>query len=140
MTRLATISLTLAFSFLACSFGYSACSAADAAEFNMAEKKKVTVDKAKVYLGSPKNFRKAGVINLGRIFKELEPYKQIKREKLKESDPKYRVLLVKANELAKDAMARVRDAEGYDLIVETGHITIEGESIDDITQKVIDSL
>lgn len=111
-----------------------------AAELATGDKKKVTVDKGKVYLGSPSNFKKAGVIRLGQVFKNLEPYKQIKRENLERSDPKYRVLLVQANDLAKAAMTRVRDSEGYDLIVETGHITIEGESVDDITQKVIDAL
>ena len=129
------IRLVSLFLILACIF-----TTANAGELTTDDKKKVTVDKEKVYLGSPSNFKKAGVINLGKIFKELEPYKQIKREKLKKSDPKYRVLLVKANELAKEAMKRVRDAEGYDLIVEEGHITIEGESVDDITQSVIDSL
>lgn len=129
------IRLVSIFVVLACIF-----TTASAAEFTTTDKKKVTVDKEKVYLGSPSNFKKAGVINLGKIFKELEPYKQIKREKLKKDDPKYRVLLVKANQLAKEAMARVRDAEGFDLIVESGHITIEGETVDDITQKVIDAL
>ena len=105
-----------------------------------AEKKKVTVDEAKVYLGSPKKFKKAGVVNLAKIFKETEPYKKILREKLDRNDPKYRILLVEANKIAKKAMQRIRDQEGYDLIVEEGHLTIEGEDVSDITDKVIEAL
>jgi len=104
------------------------------------EKKKITVDEEKVYLGSPKKFKKAGVVNLAKIFRETEPYKKILRDKLDRNDPKYRILLVEANKIAKKAMQRIRDQEGYDLIVEEGHLTIEGEDVPDITDKVIEAL
>ncbi len=106
----------------------------------MGEKKKVTVDKEKVYLGSPSNFKKAGAVNLGQIFKQTAPYKQIRREKLDKTDPKYRILIVEANKIAKKAMAKVRDEAGYDLVAEVGHIKVEGEKVPDITQLVIDAL
>ncbi len=107
---------------------------------SVAEKKKVTVDKEKVYLGSPSNFRKAAVVDLGKIFKETEAYKEIQREKLTKGDPKYRLLIVQANKTAKKAMAKLRDEQGYDLIVETGHLEIEGEDVPDITSEVIEAL
>jgi len=104
------------------------------------EKKKITVTKEKVYLGSTSNFKKPGVVQLGRIFKETEPYKQIIREKLDRGDPKYRILLVEANKVAKKAMKRVHDEEGYDLVVEKGHLEIEGEEVPEITDVVIAAL
>lgn len=104
------------------------------------EKKKVTVDKEKVYLGSPSNFRKAAVVDLGKIFKETEAYKEIQREKLTKDDPKYRLLIVQANKTAKKAMAKLRDEQGYDLIVEKGHLKIEGEDVPDITSEVIEAV
>jgi hypothetical protein len=102
--------------------------------------KKVTIDTEKIYFGSPAKFKKPGVINAKTVFLEIPAYQEIVREKLTKKDAKYMILIAEANKIFKKALKKVFDESGYDLVGEIDSIQIEGETVPEITSRVIEAI
>jgi hypothetical protein len=100
---------------------------------------KVDVDESQVYYGNPARFKKAGEIVCDSVFREIPEYKKILDEGLTEG-VRYDFLLLRANQKFRRALKAVHRNDGYDLVAEVGAITIQGKTVPDITQTVIDAL
>ena len=100
---------------------------------------KIDVDESQVYYGNPARFKKAGEIACDDVFREIPEYKKIIDEGLTEG-VRYDFLLLRANQKFRRALKTVHRREGYDLVAEVGAITIEGKTVPEITQTVIDAL
>lgn len=94
---------------------------------------------ATVYYGSLNGAKKPAQIEAQKVFDQIPEYQEIKRRKLKESDSEYWVLLEKANQKFYNAVARVAQDRGFDVVVEKGSEKFETEP-PDVTQDVIGAL
>lgn len=102
------------------------------------------VDEAKVYHGTADSFRAPATVERDTVFAEISAYKQIEKEGLKDSQPRYWLLLRKANDVFKKALEKVAKDGSYDLIAETGSLKGKGKNKKktppDITQEAIDAV
>lgn len=67
-------------------------------------------------------------------------YKRIKVEKIKRGSAERRLLEVAASKKLRRAISRVVSLSGYDLVAETGAVTVAGKKLPDITSEVIKNL
>lgn len=94
---------------------------------------------ATVYYGTVTGAKKPAQIEAQKVFDQIPEYQEIKRRNLKESDSEYWVLLEKANQKFYNAVSRVAQDKGFDVIVEKGSEKFETEP-PDVTQDVIGAL
>lgn len=87
------------------------------------------------YLGNPNSYEKPGEISLVKVMSVIPEYKKIKDENIKSDDPRYWLLLQKADRKFKAALGAVHKKFGYDLIGEIGFI--EDQEVPDITAEVV---
>ena len=97
------------------------------------------VDETLVYYGNPNRFRQAGEIVCDSVFRAIPEYRRIIEEGLTEG-VRYDFLLLRANQKFRKALRKVHRQDGYDLVAEIGAVRIEGKTVPDITDKVIDAL
>ncbi|NRA95255.1 MAG: hypothetical protein HRU14_03500 [Planctomycetes bacterium] len=83
---------------------------------------------------------KPAVFSTRRALAATTEYKQIKAEKIKEGSAKRRLLEVAASKRLRGAISRVVSLSGYDLVAETGAVTVAGKKLPDITSEVINNL
>ena len=83
---------------------------------------------------------KPALVDAKRIFDSTAQYKRIKKEGIKKNSAEYKLLEAAASTAFKNAVQRAMSQHGYDVIAETGAITVAGKSLPDATQKVIDQI
>lgn len=99
---------------------------------------KTKIDESKIYYGDPGCFTKPAVLKIAEVFNAIPEYQEAKKKG--KDDPQYYILLEKANQKFTQAMEKVAEEKGYDLIGEVGSIQIEGKNVPDITKEVIKAL
>ena len=85
-------------------------------------------------------FQKPAILASMTVFDSINEWKEIKRRKLGKKDAEYHLLLKAANDKFNTALKRVRQANNYDIIAETGAIECKDCTPTEITQTVIDQL
>ncbi len=95
------------------------------------------LNKQQVYYGDPKNFSSASVVSAKKIFDEIPAYKQIKDEGLDKNDPRYWILLEKANKVFKKVVKKAAKSGGYDLVAEVGALK-GADEFPNLTAECID--
>lgn len=98
----------------------------------------VEIDRTKIYHGDPDDYTKPGVISASKVYDEIPEYKEIKEKGLTPADPKYWILMKKADKTCKKALEQTETEHGFDLIGEVGSIKIKGKKVPDITKKVVE--
>lgn len=103
------------------------------------EAPKKSVDAAAVYFGDPKEWEKPAAVDADAVYAEIEEYRQVRDEKLEESDARYAVLMTKANKRFRAAVRKAAKDGGYDLVAKVG--AVQGvDSVPTITAKVVENL
>ena len=85
-------------------------------------------------------FKKPAIVVSSTVFDSIPEWKEIKEKGLKKGDAEYHLLHKRASDKFCDALKRVRVANGYDIVAETGAIECKNCTATEITQAVIDSL
>lgn len=95
------------------------------------------IDRQGVYLGQPASFRNPAVVRMAMIFDRIPAYRQIVDERIVDSDPRYWILLERANRIFDRVIRAVAAEGGYDLICEVGCLTCSdpGCVIPDVTER-----
>lgn len=83
---------------------------------------------------------KPALVDSKRIFDATPEYQRIADENIKEGSAEHKLLVTAASRRFKNAIKRVISLNGYDLIAETGAVTVAGKTLPDISQAVIDNL
>ena len=83
---------------------------------------------------------KPAVLSTRRALAATNEYKKIKTENIKEGSAERRLLEVAASRKLRGAISRVVSLSGYDLVAETGAVTVAGKKLPDITTEVIKNL
>lgn len=120
---------------------------AGAAQEAPAQQKGVKVKvlvRSRIYYPKPfkdkKLYKKIGLVDCGTILNATPEYKEIERRDLDEESAEYHILVKRASDRFKKAVRRTVSSDGYDLIAESGAITVEGRKLPDITKTVIKQL
>ena len=83
---------------------------------------------------------KPAVLSTRRALAATNEYKKIKTENIKEGSAERRLLEVAASRKLRGPISRVVSLSGYDLVAETGAVTVAGKKLPDITTEVIKNL
>ena len=83
---------------------------------------------------------KPALVDSKRIFDATPEYKRIADENIKKGTAEHKLLVTAASRRFKNAIRRVISLNGYDLVAETGAVTVAGKTLPDITKEVIDNL
>jgi hypothetical protein len=103
------------------------------------EKPKKTVDAADVYYGDSKNWEKAAEVDADKVYAKIDEYKEIVDKGLKTDDPKYEILMCKANKRFRGAVKKAAKNGGYDLVAKLG--AVKGvDSVPNLTDDAIANL
>ncbi len=101
----------------------------------------VVADPAKVYFGDPTEFANPAVLTASEVFAKIREWKEIRDRGLTSQDPEYWILLEKANRRFRRAVHRVAQADGRDLVAETGAVSrADGAALPDVTEAAIAAL
>jgi hypothetical protein len=100
----------------------------------------VTVKEEKVYYGNVKEYSSPAQIELCKVLDATKECQRIKKEKIKNDNPLYWILIQRANEKVQAAIKKVATDKKYDLVGELGYITGYPNPIPEITQQVIEAL
>ncbi len=111
----------------------------DDAKAKKKKKRKATVDKASVYWGDAKAFKKPAEVDADRVYAEIAEYKKIRDDDLKPGSVQYELLLSKASRRFLAAVKKAAKKHGYDLVAMPGSVK-NADSVADISQYVIDAL
>ena len=97
------------------------------------------IDSSKVRHGNLKNFKEGQtvyVIQSQKVYTEMEPYKTITKEKLKEGSARYNILIRRCTSLYKATLGK----SGYSLIVEIDGVDKTLHKTEDVTKTIISLL
>ena len=83
---------------------------------------------------------KPAVFSTARALAATEEYKKIAAENLKPGSAERHLLEVAASKRLRNAISRAVSLHGYDLVAETGAVTVEGKPLPDITTPIIANL
>ena len=103
-------------------------------------KPKVTIDEAAIYYGDPAEFKKPAVVDVDRVYMSIPEYKEIIDRDLDKTKPRYLMLMRAASKKFRTALKKAAKSKKYDLIGGLGSITIEGKTVPECTDLVIDKL
>lgn len=84
--------------------------------------------------------KKPGVISSRRVFDATPEYADIKRRALDQNSAEYLLLIKRASDRFQSAVTRCVDRGSYDLIAESGAVSVETGELADITDEVIKGL
>ena len=100
----------------------------------------VTVKEEKIYYGTAKEYSSPAQLELCKVLDATKEWQRIKKEKIKNDNPLYWILVQRANEKVQAAIKKVATDKKYDLVGELGYITGNPNPIPEITQQVIEAL
>jgi hypothetical protein len=106
----------------------------------MATAKGVKIDSSRIYLGNERNFKAPAVVDVDRVYEEIEEYKKIRDENIGRDDPKYMIYMKRATRKFRLAVQKAARALGKDLVGGLGAIELDGEEVPEITDDVISYL
>ncbi len=84
-----------------------------------------------------KSYPKVATVSSRLVFDETPEYKQIAKRKLSPATAEWTLLVKSASDKFKAAVAKAASEAGYDLVAETGAVTVEGGKLDDATSAVL---
>lgn len=84
-----------------------------------------------------KLYKKIAIISSQQVFDATPEYQQIKKRKISKNTAEYRLLIKKASDRFKRAVRKTASSGSYDVIAETGAISVKGKAPGDITQELI---
>ena len=106
--------------------------------------KLVVHNKSRIYLpaafSETQSYKKLAIVNSRKVFDTTNEYKEIARRKLSSNTAEWCLLAKAASDKFRAAVTRASQSGGYDVVAETGALTIEGETLPDITSDVIAQL
>ena len=85
-------------------------------------------------------YKKAAIVTSRKVFDTTDEYKQIAKRKLSPNTAEWCLLAKSASDKFRTALTKATTAGGYDLVAESGAITVDGETLPDITSDVIAQL
>jgi hypothetical protein len=89
---------------------------------------------------SRQTYKKIGVVTSRKVFEATAEYRQIARRKLTPNTAEWCFLAKAASDKFRSAVDKTVKAGGYDLIAESGAITVEGQTAYDVTSEVLSFL
>ena len=89
---------------------------------------------------SNKIYKKVGLVDSRPIFDATPEYQEIARQKLDRNSADYVLHCQRPSTRFKAAIKRTVSVGGYDVIAESGAVTVEGKVLPDITQEVLGHL
>jgi hypothetical protein len=101
---------------------------------------KTKIDTDKIYYGDARKYSRPAVVEADKVYRRIPAYQEILERKLTRNDPDYWPLVRKASQAFVKALRKVCKAKSYDLVGEVHSISIEGQTIPDITADVIAAL
>jgi hypothetical protein len=109
---------------------------------NQDAKGRVTVNNAcRVYhplaLKPKQVYKKVGVVASRKVFDATPEYRQIARRRLTPNTAEWCFLAKAASDKFRAAIDRTAKGGGYDLIAENGAVTVEGQTVYDVTSEVL---
>jgi len=84
-----------------------------------------------------KSYAKVATVSSRLVFDETAEYKQIAKRKLSPASAEWTLLVKSASDKFKAAVAKVASEAGYDLVAETGAVSLEDGKLDDATSAVL---
>lgn len=90
--------------------------------------------------GSSHECVKPALCDVRRILDATPEYIKIRDEGIRRDSAEHRILRQAASDRFKAALQRAMSQKGYDLVAETGAITVEGRELPDVTDEVIQNL
>ena len=87
-----------------------------------------------------KTYKKVGLIKCTRVLNATREYKEIASKGIRRGTAEYDLLVKRASDRFKKAIRTTVSLAGYDLIAETGAVTVEGKALPDITATVIKNI
>ncbi len=97
------------------------------------------LNSSRVYYPKParsKTYKKVGLVSCATALNATPEYKEITRRGIRPGTAEYDLLLKRASDRFKKAIRTTVSLGGYDLIAETGAVTVEGKSLPDITATI----
>ena len=94
------------------------------------------VVKGPVYFGNPQSYKKPAELSIAKVWAALPEYKEIEKGNIRDDDPRYWILMQKANRRLEHALKAMNKKYGYDLIGELKFLDTEAE-VPDITAEMI---
>lgn len=82
-------------------------------------------------------YKKVGVINSRKVFDATPEYREIARRRLRPNTAEWCFLAKSASDKFRTAIEKTVKAGSYDLIAETGAVTVDGVSALDVTAEVL---
>jgi len=83
---------------------------------------------------------KPAVFSSAKALAATHEYKKIRDDGLKPGSAERHLLEVAASKKLRNAISRVVSLHGYDLVAETGAVTVAGKALPDITSEIITNL
>ncbi len=83
---------------------------------------------------------KPAVFSTAKALAATDEYKRIRDDGLKPGSAERHLLEVAASKKLRNAISRVVSLHGYDLVAETGAVTVAGKALPDITSEIITNL
>jgi len=90
-----------------------------------------------VALKGQANYKKIGVVTSRKVFEATSEYKQIARRKLTPNTAEWCFLAKAASDKFRAAVDKAVKNNAYDLIAESGAITVEGQTVYDVTSEIL---
>ena len=117
---------------LIASFFFGVCYPIQAHAIKLAPRVSINA-KGSILRGDAQAFTGIGSVDRKEVFETIPAYKQIKRERLNRTDPRYYFLLAKANRDFNNLLEQVCNYYKLDLIAESGSISATGIRVFDLT-------
>lgn len=95
------------------------------------------VDPTLVYHGNATAFESPAEVSSDEVYAEIDEYRQVVDERLKERDPRYWFLLRRASERFRGALQREAKDLGHDLVAERGSVRWDKGAVPDLTRGVV---
>ena len=93
-----------------------------------------------VYWGDAGKYTRPAALEAEKAFVAIPAYQEIQTRGLTPRDPDYWPLMRKAGSALRRALREICAAEGYDLVAERTEIQTDGETVPDITDRVVERL
>lgn len=140
MNHLASAVFVLLFS-----WGFQAQLRAEASHLDQDEGVIVTVlNGSRIYhpcaFEPKRRYKKIGLVDSRAIFDEMPEYKEIRRRSLTRESAEYQILVARASDRFKNVVMKTVSLGGYDLVAESGAITVQGRVLPDITLELVGNL
>lgn len=104
---------------------------------------KAKVDETRIYYGNPNAWARAGVIDGKKVIRSTPAWKEMNDKGVVKGSPEYDLYKYRAQREMRDAIELIAKSDStkpYDLVGEVGAIVIKGNTVPDLTTRIIEKL